>query len=181
MIQALKNSFSLNNTRLLFLCIFVFISGTSAGSFFGSALDITDKQILSKMLISHTDPSAAAMIPMLLVNTAFLLLIYFSGITFYASPFALFLLFSKSFSTGFCGLLMASEINSIGIFKFLQAYLLPNFILSIVYLLAAVSAISYSLPAVRSGNPRTDERTGYFISFSLLAVITVLASIFASL
>lgn len=122
------------NHKILLLCLFILLAGMSAGSFFGSAMENQDKLYLSEFLTNHMN---GPLFLTFLINVCGLLLIIFAGITVYGFPFALLLLLSRGFATGFC----ISLLIYTGAFLSICLHIL----LCLCFMFAAVFSTCYAL------------------------------------
>ena len=142
MLDLLKTSL---NTRILILCLFILITGLSAGIFFGGIVPDQEKVHLITLLQNST----AHLLPTILINLTALLLIALAGFTVYGFPLALILLWFRSFSVGFCDCLLLYSISSGSITGFIFSFMLPQLLICTVYLLAAAASTGYALQQLR--------------------------------
>ena len=142
----LNTFFSKLNIRVLLLCLFILVTGISSGIFFAGLLPPADKSaLISTLANADTSPFSLR----LLTNLCLLLLIGFAGFTVYGFPLALFLLFFRGFSTGFCDCLLLYNINTDGVFSFLFSFLLPQLCLCAAYWAVSAFSTSYALVKIR--------------------------------
>ena len=133
------------NTRSLVLCLIILVAGLSAGIFFAGIVPDQEKVYLVTLLQN----SSARILPVLLTNTAALLLIGLAGFTVYGFPVALIFLWFRGFSVGFCDCLLLYNISSGSIAGFIFSFLLPQILLCSVYLLAVTVSTGYALQQLR--------------------------------
>ena len=134
------------STRILLLCLFLLVTGLSAGMFFGGILPSSEKVQIS-LLLQHYETQ---FLPSLLANALSLLLIGLAGFTVYGFPLALILLWSRGFSVGFCDCLLLSDTGSGNAAGFIFTFLLPQLLLCTVYLLATAVSTGYALQHLRT-------------------------------
>ena len=134
------------STRILLLCLFILVTGLSAGMFFGGILPSSEKVQISM----HLQNPEANFLPTLLTNALSLLLIGLAGFTVYGFPLALILLWSRGFSVGFCDCLLLAGTDSGDAAGFIFTFLMPQLILCTVYLLAAAISTGYALQHLRT-------------------------------
>ncbi len=133
------------NIKLLLPCLFILVSGVSAGIFCGSILPAEEMNYFISLLRDHLTTSGPHFLPSAITNLLFLLLIFLSGYSIYGFPLALLLLFIRTFSTGFCDCLLLYSIDQSGILQFIFSFLLPQLILCTVYFAVTVFSISLAL------------------------------------
>ena len=139
MFNTLKKSI---NSQILIICLFIFITGISAGIFFGAILPGTDKTHLLSVISSHAkSPTIAA----LLTNLILLSLICLAGFSVYGFPLSLILMMSRGFAFGFCDYLLLYSRHPGDLPGFLFSFLLPQLILSLIYMTASAAATGYAV------------------------------------
>ncbi len=188
----LKKSISSINIRILLICLFVLVTGITAGIFFGGLLPDNDILHLIPLLENQASTSGPVNLPAALINLAYLLLICFAGFTLYGFPLSLFLLLIRGFATGFCDCLLLYSINTGELLNFIISFLLPQLLLCTVYLIATAYAVSHALSAISSKGASiagrnsalnskrdfSDDIFNFFIFYGALTVAVFLLSLF---
>lgn len=129
-------------TRILLICLFILVSGISAGLFFASILPSSEASHLISYLSEATD---STVISQLFTNLTLLFLIVLAGFSVYGFPLAIILLWSRGFSVGFCDYLQLYNIEDNSIAGFIFSFLLPQLMICTIYLLAAAISTGYAM------------------------------------
>ena len=129
-------------TQILLLCIFILVSGISAGLFFAGILPSSESSQLISFL---SDAADSTVVSQLFTNMILLSLIALAGFSVYGFPMALIFLWSRGFSIGFCDYLQLYSIEDNSIAGFIFSFLLPQLLICTIYLLAAASSTGYAL------------------------------------
>lgn len=126
------------NKKILFLCLFIMITGLSSGIFFTSMIPASDRGALSGFLQEAIASHDLSIPSVIIYNLLLLALIFFCGLSVYGFPLAALLFFCRSMLPGICIPLVTSAPAA----DFLP-FLLFNMILLLVYLAATAACISY--------------------------------------
>ena len=143
MINTFKSAIS---TSVLMLCLFILVTGLSAGIFFGGIMPAPEKAQMAAIL----QDIDAKLLPSLIINALSLLMIGLAGFTVYGFPLALILLLYRSFSVGFCDCLLLYSAGSDNPAGFVFTFLLPQLLLCTVYMLATAVSTGYALQHLRA-------------------------------
>ena len=134
------------NSRTMPVCLFILITGISAGIFFGGMVPVSEKL----HLIALMQNSEAHFFPTVFMHIAAVVLIILAGFTVYGFPLASFILFFRSFSVGFCDCLLLYNLAPGDIPGFIFSFMLPQLLICVIYLIAFAASIRYALSHLRS-------------------------------
>lgn len=157
--------------------LFLFSFGIFSGFFLEFFLPSTDESAIVLPINELLKNGNIPMLPSLITNILFLLLIYLSGLSVYLFPACFLLLFFKACSIGFCFRLLLNTMNEKFI-KILFTTLLPsNLLLIPACILAVLFASNYGILHFQAGAREQSIRKTYSIFFLFLA-LAVFASVF---
>lgn len=157
--------------------LFLFSFGIFSGFFLEFFLTSTDEAAIVLPINELLKNGSISMLPSLITNILFLLLIYLSGLSVYLFPASFLLLFLKSCSIGFCFRLLLNTMGE-NFSKILFTTLLPsNLLLIPVWILAVLFTVNYGILHFQSGTRDQSIRKTYSIFFMFLAALILVSAI----
>lgn len=167
----------LQTQKKLTVILFLFSFGIFSGFFLEYFLTSTDEAAIVLPINEILKNGSISMLPSLITNILFLLLIYLSGLSVYLFPASFLLLFIKACSIGFCFRLLLNTMGE-SFIKILFTTLLPsNLLLIPVWILAILFAVNYGTLHFQAGTRDSSIRKTYSIFFMFLAVMILVSAI----